>query len=205
MTIKSPFHIQPGFCITVGNGERISAEKPRCLAAVPFSSDQHSSESGSEFDSMEAKDSRRTDFCLAHGKICNWEPCHHKRRSCKKWELPAYTVFPSHQEWGLSCTKARFHPLIAGSILSFCEIGASNCSCVSPSKMSFTFQKESPGWHVTLPLVCQGNQHFHVSLVLHVPSYVVWDRAFFLNKQSNPNKISTEHKVKDCRRYCLPC
>lgn len=139
--------LQPGFPIPVSNREYINAQKPCCLAVMPLNSDQSSSESRSAFDSMEAKDSRRTDFCLAHGKISNWEPCHHKRRSCQKLQLPAHAEFPSHWEWGLLCKKARYHPLIAGSILSFWEIEASDSSCVSPSKLCLTFRKERPSWH----------------------------------------------------------
>lgn len=115
---------------------------------MPFNSDQRSSESGSAFDSMEAKDSRRTDFCLAHGKISHWEPCHYKRKSCKKLQLPAHAEFLSHQEWGLSHKKARYRPLTAGSFLSLCKIGASDSSCVSPRKLSLTFQIQSPSWSV---------------------------------------------------------
>lgn len=139
--------LQPGFPIPVSNREYINAQKPCCLAVMPLNSDQSSSESRSAFDSMEAKDSKRTDFCLAHGKISNWEPCHHKRRSCQKLQLPAHAEFLSHWEWGLLCKKARYHPLIAGSILSFWEIEASDSSCVSPSKLCLTFCKERPSWH----------------------------------------------------------
>lgn len=139
--------LQPGFPILGSNREYIIAEKLCCLAVMLLNSDQSSSESRSAFDSMEAKDSRRTEFCLAHGKINNWEPCHHKRRSCQKLHLPAHAEFPSHWEGDLLCKKARYYPLIAGSILSFWEIETSDSSCVSPSKLGHTFCQGRPSWH----------------------------------------------------------
>lgn len=68
--------------------------------------------------------------------------------------------------------KARYHPLIAGSILSFWEIDASDSSCASPSKLCLTFCKGRPRLALlSLLWSAWGNpglQHFPISLVHHV-------------------------------------